>query len=260
MLRPRIIPCLLLQNGGLVKTTQFQNPKYVGDPINTVRIFREKGADELMLFDIDASLKRNEPDFSLIAQIASECRMPLCYGGGISSAKQAERIIRLGVEKVALSTQAALNPHIITDIGSLIGTQSISVVIDVRRQPKVNKYGVYVKGGKELTPFDLLEYIQLLQRLGVGEIVIHSIDREGTLQGYDFELVDLVSSKTNCPLTVLGGASSHADLKALAERFGAIGMGVGNLFVFFGKQQAVLLRYPSKGQKQEILGSREEVR
>lgn len=254
MLRPRIIPCLLISNGGLVKTVQFANPKYVGDPINAVKIFNEKKADELIVLDIDATKKSIKPNFNLIKKLAAECRMPLCYGGGISTKEEAEMLVDIGVEKVAVSSAAINNPSFIAELVSTVGSQSVVIIIDVLEQKNLllKKYQLRTLNGTILHKVELFSFIKKVQDLGVGEIVLNSIDRDGTMQGYDFKLVDKIKSITNVPLTILGGAGSLEDIKKLFDRFGIIGASAGSLFVFKGKYRAVLINYPPSEIKMKL--------
>jgi len=253
MLRPRIIPCLLIQNGGLVKTIGFQNAKYVGDPINAVKIFNEKEVDELMVLDIDASSRHTGPNFDLIRKLAIECRMPFCYGGGVTSIDQAKKIINLGAEKVAISSTALLNTSLIAEVGQSVGKQSIVVILDIRKKKKLfgdNYYELYINNGKTKVNIDLIDFVNELNKIGIGELVINSIDNDGEMKGYDFDLIDLVRNNTDFPLTVLGGAGSLNDFKNLFDRYGIMGAAAGSFFVFKGKFRAVLITYPSR---EEIL-------
>ncbi len=249
MLRPRIIPCLLVHNGGLVKTVEFQNPKYVGDPINAVKIFNEKEVDELIVLDIDATKNKNGPDFDLIRKLAIECRMPFCYGGGVTNVEQAKKIINLGAEKVAISSAAVTNLRLLEEIGTKVGQQSIVVVLDVRKKTKLlgtSVYEIYINNGKTKLNLNFVDFIHQLNGIGIGELVLNSIDNDGLMKGYDLELIDLARKTTDFPLTALGGAGSLNDLKDLFDRFGIIGAAAGSFFVFKGKFRAVLISYPSK--------------
>ncbi len=251
MLRPRIIPCLLIRDKGLVKTCKFANSKYVGDPINAVRIFNEKEVDELIILDIDATSKENPPDYALIKKIAAECRMPLCYGGGIKTLDQAKRVIELGVEKIAISAEAIKNPMLISAIADAIGSQSVVVVLDVKKS-LFGKEMVFTHNGNVSTnksPFDLA---LMAEKFGAGEVVINSIDRDGMRNGYDLDLAKKIRDTVNLPITFIGGAGSLEDVKALIKRCGVVGAGAGSLFVFKGIYKAVLISYPSQNQKQEI--------
>lgn len=254
MLRPRIIPCLLVHKGGLVKTQQFKAPKYVGDPINAVKIFNEKESDELMVIDIDAAVNKVEPNYGLIAKLAAECRMPLCYGGGITTAEQAARIIDLGVEKVSVSSAAVADPTLLTRMAEAIGRQSVVAVLDVRK-----KSGLFSKGyeltthnAKNAHKLDPITFARQLQDAGAGEIVINSVDRDGEMKGYDIELAQQMRGALNVPLTVLGGAGSLDHVGALLSACGVIGAAAGSLFVFKGQYRAVLINYPTPSQKDDL--------
>lgn len=254
MLRPRIIPCLLVSNNGLVKTVKFSDPKYVGDPINAVRIFNEKEVDELIMLDIDASGKNIEPDYKRIEYWASECRMPLCYGGGIKTVEQAQTIFALGVEKIALSTEAINNPAIITKIADRVGNQSVVVVLDIKKK-RFGGYEIYTNNGKKSTGLNPVDFTKKIEKLGAGEIVINSIDQDGTMNGYDIPLVDQIRNVVSTPLTALGGAGKLEDIGQLIQHFGIIGAAAGSLFVFKGVYRAVLINYPDNDQKEKIINT-----
>jgi cyclase len=254
MLRPRIIPCLLVQNGGLVKTTKFAAPKYIGDPLNAVRIFNEMAVDELMVIDIDATPYSKSPNEKLIAELAAECRMPFCYGGGVKSVEQVERLISIGVEKVALSSALIDNPDLLSQAAERVGRQSIVAVIDVKKIGLFRKNTVVTHRGTKSTGLDPLTHAILLEKMGAGEIVINSVDQDGMMQGYDLELADAMRNVTNVPLTILGGAGSMADIKALVSKHPIIGAAAGSLFVFKGKFRAVLINYPSLSER-DVLAS-----
>lgn len=255
MLRPRIIPCLLVHEGGLVKTVRFKEPKYVGDPINAVKIFNEKEADELIVLDIDASVQGNEPNFRLIAQFAAECRMPLCYGGGVKTVEQAKRIIGLGVEKVAISSAAVDNPHLITAIANEIGSQSVVVVLDVKKRLLGKEDSVWTHNGRKSTGKSAVQFAMEAQVLGAGEIVINSIDNDGQMKGYDLALASKLRKAIQLPMTVLGGAGSLADIGQLIGSCGVVGAAAGSLFVFKGTYRAVLISYPAQAQKEDLIRS-----
>lgn len=251
-LRPRIIPCLLVKNKGLVKTVRFSDPKYVGDPINAVRIFNEKEVDELIVLDIDATAQNREPDYALIKNLAAECRMPLCYGGGVKTADQVVKIINLGVEKVALSSAVAANPSLVKEIAETVGSQSVVVVLDVKKSGFFGKYEVFTHNGKKGTGKNPVEFAQQLEALGVGEIVVNAIDHDGVMKGYDWVLAEKIREAVHVPLTILGGAGSLADMKSLVQKLGIVGAAAGSLFVFKGIYKAVLINYPSASEKKEI--------
>ena len=252
MLRPRIIPCLLVHDDGLVKTVKFKDPKYVGDPINAVKIFNEKEADELIVLDIDATVLGREPNFRLIAQFAAECRMPLCYGGGVRTVEQAKRIIGLGVEKVALSAASIEDPTLITRIADEVGSQSVVVVLDVKTT-LLGKHEVWTHNGCKNSGKSPIELAQQAERLGAGEIVINSIDRDGQMKGYDLALAQKLRESIRLPMTVLGGAGTLQDIGELIKTCGVIGAAAGSYFVFKGAYRAVLISYPSPDQKEEII-------
>lgn len=254
MLRPRIIPCLLVHMGGLVKTQGFKDPKYVGDPINAVRIFNEKEADELMVLDIDATVNQVAPDFALIAKLAAECRMPLCYGGGVTKADQAARIVDMGVEKVAISAAAIANPALLTEMAVAVGRQSVVVVLDVRKRTGLfaKGYEVCTHNGKTAHKLDPVTLAKQLQEAGAGEIVVNSVDRDGQMQGYDLELAAQMKKALRVPVTFLGGAGSLDHLSELVSTVGVVGAAAGSLFVFKGKYRAVLINYPTPEQKKRL--------
>ncbi|MGE6397491.1 AglZ/HisF2 family acetamidino modification protein [Chryseobacterium scophthalmum] len=252
MLRPRIIPSLLIQDNGLVKTVNFKNPKYVGDPINAVKIFNEKEVDELAIFDIDATTKGLEPNYSLIERIANQSRMPLCYGGGVKTVEQAQKIFGLGIEKIALSSSVLQNPDLIKQIADRVGAQSVIVVLDVKKK-LLGGYEVYTHNGKKSTGINPFKFIEQAQELGAGEIVINSIDQDGVMKGYDMSLIEKAREKTSLPMTVLGGAGSLEDIKKVIDKHKIIGVAAGSLFVFKGKYKAVLINYPTKDEKENLL-------
>lgn len=252
MLRSRIIPCLLVHNEGLVKTVQFKDPKYVGDPINAVKIFNEKEVDELIVLDIDATAEGREPDYRMIADLAAECRMPFCYGGGIKTTEQAVRIINLGVEKVAVSSAFVEETGLVSDLATAVGSQSVVAVVDVKKGGLFGGYEVRIRNGQRKTKLDLIDYCRKLEEAGVGEIVINSIDHDGKMQGYDEKLIAKVREATNVPMTVLGGAGSLDDVRSLIDHYGIIGAAAGSLFVFKGVYRAVLINYPQRAEKDAI--------
>lgn len=253
MLHPRIIPCLLVRNKGLVKTRRFKDPKYVGDPLNAVRIFNEKQVDELVVLDIDASSQGREPDYRLIENIAAECRMPLCYGGGIKRPEQARRIFGLGVEKVAVSSAAVDVPEIVSQMAREVGRQSVVVVLDAKKRLLGGRWDIWTNNGQRNTRKDPVEFARQAEALGAGEIVINSIDRDGEMNGYDMTLVDALREAVNVPLTVLGGAGSLGDIKSLIARHGIVGAAAGSLFVFKGVYRAVLINYPNPAERGAIV-------
>ncbi|MBA6156297.1 imidazole glycerol phosphate synthase subunit HisF [Tenacibaculum sp. S7007] len=252
MLRSRIIPCLLVHNKGLVKTVNFKDAKYVGDPINAVKIFNEKEVDELMVLDIDASKEKKAPNFEMIKNLAVECRMPFCYGGGVTTVEQARKIISLGAEKVALSSAALNNLDLCVKIGEVVGAQSVVVVIDVKKRKLFGGYDIYTINGTKKSKWKLKDLIKELDNIGVGEIVINSIDNDGVMKGYDMDLAETIRDLCKMPLTILGGAGSLEDVKKLISKFKVIGAAAGSLFVFKGKYRAVLINYPNREERKPL--------
>lgn len=252
MLRPRIIPCLLVHQGGLVKTRQFADPTYVGDPVNAVRIFNEKEVDELLVVDIDATVRGEEPNYRLIAELAAECRMPLAYGGGVNGVEQVGRIVKLGVEKVAISAAAIANPDLVTQAARKVGSQSVAVVADVRQEGS-GAYRVFTHNGTIDTGKPPEQVARTAEEAGAGEFIVNNIDRDGMGGGYDLDLVARCRATTSLPITVLGGAGSLDDIHALIDRFPVIGAAAGSLFVFKGKYRAVLINYPDRARRDAFL-------
>ncbi len=253
MLYPRIIPCLLVHKKGLVKTTKFSDAKYVGDPINAVKIFNEKEVDELIVLDIDASVLRKDPDYEMINNLAAECRMPLCYGGGIKTIEQAQKIFSLGVEKIAVSSLAIEKPEIIPELVKRVGSQSVVVVIDAKKKLFNSKYEVYIHNAKKSTGLDVVELAKQLEKAGVGEIVVNSIDQDGVMKGYDFDLLRKVREVVSIPVTFMGGAGTLDDVGKVISEFGIVGVAAGSLFVFKGKFRAVLINYPTLVDKISLI-------
>jgi cyclase len=243
MLRSRIIPCLLLHQGGLVKTRQFKDPKYVGDPLNAVKIFNEKEVDELMFVDIDATAESREPNMQLLRSLAVESRMPLCYGGGVTNADQASRIVATGFEKVSVSAAALLRPALIREMAEAIGSQSVVVTIDVKANRLFAGHTIYSHNGRQKHKQSLLEFCHQIVSMGVGEIIINSIDRDGQMDGYDLDLARQVRGAINTPMTMLGGAGSADHMQALIDAIGTVGAAAGSMFVFKGPYRAVLINY-----------------
>lgn len=244
MLRSRVIPCLLLGRSGLVKTTKFKKPKYVGDPINAVKIFNEKEVDELIVLDIVAGSEGNSPDFELISKIAGECFMPLSYGGGIRSIDTARRILASGVEKIIFNTAAYEQPNLILEAAAEFGSQAVVASVDVKRN-FFGRYEVYVRGGKRKTRMNPIAYAKQMQELGVGEIFLNSIDRDGGMNGYDLELAQNIISVVDVPVIVSGGAGSLNDFLEMSN-IGVKAMAAGSMFVFHGPHKAVLITYPNR--------------
>lgn len=253
MLQKRIIPCLLLKGEGLVKTRKFKKPKYVGDPINAIRIFNDKEVDELILLDIDATKLSKEPNYKLLEEIAGECFMPLCYGGGINSVEQAHRIFSLGIEKICIQTAALNDLSIISDISSRFGSQSVAVSIDIKRN-WLGKKKIYSSTKNKYQNQNLKTFITDLINAGAGEIILNSIDLDGTLSGMDIDLIREVCEFTPVPLVALGGLDSLNSIKEASDA-GASGIAAGSFFVFHGPHRAVLITYPNYSDLENLLRS-----
>ena len=253
MLRSRLIPSLLIKNNGLVKTRNFKEPKYVGDPINAVRIFNEKEVDEIMISDIDATVKNIDPNFSLIKKLAYECRMPLCYSGGIKTIYHAQKIFSLGVEKIAISSAAINNPILINEIANRVGNQSLVIVIDSKKNIETGNYEVYTHNGKKKTGLNVKDFSLEAQERGAGELVINSIENDGQMKGYNYELIEEIRNQIHLPITVLGGAGTLQDIKELISKYKIIGASAGSLFVFKGLYRAVLINYPNRKEKEKLI-------
>lgn len=250
MLRSRVIPCLLLSNSGLVKTTRFGAAKYVGDPINTVKIFNDKEVDELILFDIEVSKRGSEPNYDLLREITSECFMPVCYGGGISSVERALKLVQIGVEKIAINSAAISNQGLITELADALGTQSVVAGIDVKKD-WLGRARIFDSSTGKLTDRSPEAQVEELARAGAGEILLNNVDRDGTREGYDLSLISRVSNATSVPVIACGGAGSLEDLvDALAA--GASAAAAGSMFVFQGRHRAVLISYPTYEERKKL--------
>lgn len=243
MARARVIPCLLLRNHGLVKTRKFKDAVYLGDPVNAVRIFNEKEVDELVLLDIDASKEAREPDYELIAEIAGECFMPIAYGGGVRTFDQARRLIRCGVEKIVINSAVFESYGLIEEISQTFGSQAVIGAIDIKKT-LLGGYRVVAKSASVEIRTSLDEHVQNLVAAGVGEIFLNSVDRDGTMEGYDLALIRRVTTKISVPLIACGGAGSVQDLYSAVHDGGASAVAAGSMFVFHGKLRAVLISYP----------------
>ena len=242
-LQPRIIPVLLLYNGGLYKTKQFKNPSYVGDPINAVRIFNEKGVDELLILDIDCSIENKEPNYTLIEEIVSEAFMPIGYGGGISSLAIAQKVFQIGVEKVIINSALQNNHQLLADIAAIYGAQAVVASIDYKKG-FIGGTKAYFTNGIKKSSYTPQELALIAEKAGAGELILNAIDREGTYQGYDINLLKQIIDAVQIPVVVSGGASSNADFDA-AKQAGASGMAAGSLFIYQRPHNAVLISYPS---------------
>jgi cyclase len=255
MLRPRVIPCLLVRNKGLVKTRRFGDDKYVGDPINAVRIFNEKEVDELIVLDLDATSTGSGIDYKLVERLAAECRMPLAYGGGVQTVEQASRLIGLGVEKVTLGAAAFRQPQLLREIVRELGSQSVVAVVDAKKRILGQRWEARIINGRVGTGRCPIELAREFEDLGVGEIIVNSIDHDGMMDGYDLELAERIRSEVSVPMTVLGGAGSLEDMRILISLLGVIGAAAGSLFVFKGPYRAVLINYPAAAEKDALIAA-----
>lgn len=248
MKRIRIIPALLLKNDGLYKTVRFRSPGYVGDPINTVRIFNEKGADELVLLDIGAGREKSGINYKKISEIAGEAFMPMGYGGGVKTFDDAKRVFDAGFEKVILNTAAAANPSLVGEIAKVYGSQSAVVSIDVK-SGWTGGYKVYVAGGSKNTGRSPADYAADMEEAGAGEVILNSIDRDGTWEGYDLKLIRMVSEAVTIPVIACGGAAGMDDLRRAVTEGGASAVAAGSMFVYQKKGMGVLISFPSQPLK-----------
>ena len=251
MRRTRVIPVLLIHKGGVYKTTQFKRHVYIGDPINAIRLFNDMEVDEIAILDIDASREKCSPDFKMIKELASEAFMPFAYGGGITSVKQAHSLLNCGIEKIIINNYLHSDPHIISKCASEIGSQSVVVSIDVKKQ-LLGSEKVYVYVSKKTivqTPVDFAEEAEFM---GAGELLINSVDLDGTMSGMDIGLIKSITDKVNIPVIACGGAGTLEHLRA-AEQNGASAIAAGSMFVFHGRQRGVLINYPNEKQLQEYL-------
>ena len=251
-MRTRVLPVLLLKNGGLYKTTKFKEPRYIGDPINSVRIFNEKEVDELAFIDISATPNGSGPDFGVIEQIAGEAFMPMVYGGGLSSFDQVQRVLGLGFEKVIFNTACFDNPKLLTQTAQIYGSQAVLACVDVKRT-LLGKYEMYTHSGSKKRAGNLVDHVKAMQLAGAGEFCINSIDRDGTMIGYDVDLIKMTTSACSVPVIALGGAGSIADFQSAVTTGGASAVAAGSMFVYKGVHRAVLINYPERADLKKSL-------
>ena len=251
MLSTRVIPCLLLQHGRLVKTIKFKNARYIGDPVNTVRIFNKQEVDELILLDIAATIEGESPPFEVISDIASECFMPVTYGGGIISLEHAKKIFSLGVEKIALNSITFSHPELITQIAEIYGSQSVVVSIDVKKNWLGNYY-IFAFGGKELKKIDPVTHAHHMVQAGAGEILLTSIDRDGMMEGYDLNLINKIADSVGVPVIACGGAGCLEDLPK-AVQAGASAVAVSSMAIYQGKNRSILTSFPAQTELERVL-------
>lgn len=253
MLLTRFMPCLLLQNGSLVKTVRFQDPAYIGDPINAIRIYNELEVDELVFLDIMATIEKRGPPFDVLERIASECFMPVAYGGGVTTIEQVGTLFRLGVEKVVINTSAIADPRLMTAAATRFGSQSIVASIDARRVG--GGYEVFTSGGRTATGLAPAQAAKQIADAGAGEILITSIDRDGTMEGYDIDLIRSVVDAVRVPVIACGGAGNVDHLGEAIKRGGAAAVAAGSIVVYYGRNRAVLINVPEKEELDAVLTS-----
>lgn len=246
MLRIRVIPCLLLKSGGLVKTTRFRKPRYIGDPMNAVRIFNEKFVDEIILLDIEASRQRRKPDLRLIEKIVSEAFMPVCYGGGIASVDDAGALLATGVEKVAVNSAAIVDPGLVSRLAERFGSQSVVAALDIRRS--FGRLRVANHTGRSRVRETPVEHARRLEALGAGELLVTSVDRDGTMDGYDVAGLRELAAAVQIPVIACGGAGRLEHLVEVVEKAGVSAAAAGSLFVYRGVHRAVLINYPGQDE------------
>lgn len=251
MFRPRVIPCLLLKGKGLVKTSKFEDAKYIGDPINAVKIFNDYEADELVFLDIDASKEGRVVDREFVKRVSEEAFMPFAVGGGINSAEQARELVNSGAEKVVLNSSVFGNFRLVREIASVLGEQAVVVCLDVKKDDKKEKYLVFTHGGTKSAGLDAISVAKEMEKAGAGEIIIQSIDNDGIMQGYDLELIKLVSESVSVPVIALGGAGKLEDF-ALAVKAGASAVSAGSLFVYSGRNKGILINYPDRDELNKV--------
>ncbi len=251
MLTTRVLPCLLIKEGGLVKTTKFKKPSYVGDPINAVKIFNKKEVDELVVLDIEASEQGRGPDFEMIKDFVTEAFMPLAYGGGITTLEQARQLLNLGVEKIVVNTALGSHPGLISELAEVFGAQAVVAALDVKKS-MFKGFDAYTLNGSKALKRNIVEFAKDLEAKGAGEIFLTAIDREGTMAGYDTKLIKEISAAVEVPVVANGGAKEPEDF-ARAVEAGASAVAAGSMFVYHGPHRAVLISYPERETLEELL-------
>ena len=252
MLRTRVMPCLLLERGRLVKTVRFKDAAYIGDPANAIKIYNEKEVDELIIVDISASIQGREPDYAVLSELTDECFMPLCYGGGIRTFEQAKRLFSLGIEKLAINSYAAERPSFLSELAEVYGSQAVVLSMDVKRS-WLGKYSVRTRSGNNTVSSDPVEYAKQMERYGAGEILLNSIDRDGTWQGFDLDLIKSITSSVGVPVIALGGAGSINHFAPAVEHAGASALALGSMAVYQGQDRGVLINFPLRAEIEKVL-------
>lgn len=254
MYRNRIIPCLLLQDEGLVKTIEFKKPTYIGDPLNAIRIYNEKEVDELIFLDIHASIQNREPNYSYLSKIADQCFMPLCYGGGITNIEQMHKIFAIGFEKIAVNSAIYSNPELITEASARFGSQSIVASMDIATD-KMDKHTVKIMSGRKKIAKDPVEYAMELEALGAGELFINDISRDGKMNGYNLEMIHTIANKVGIPVVACGGAGKLSDCADVIQA-GASAAAAGSIFVYWGRLKGILINYPEENEIETALSAK----
>lgn len=249
MLATRAMPCLLMRRGALVKTVRFKETIYVGDPVNAVRIFNQKEVDELILLDIGATVDGSDIDYDSIGKVVGECFMPICYGGGIRDVAQMRRLFAMGIEKLSLSSAAIADPDLVRRAAGEFGSQAIVVTLD-HRKPMLGKQTVYTHGGKQTTKRSPVELARLMEQAGAGEILLYSIDRDGTWEGFDLATIAEVAAAVNVPVIASGGAGKLEHMRAAIKEAGASAVAIGSMAVFQAKDLGVLIKFPTRAQQE----------
>ena len=247
MFRPRVIPVLLLKNQGLVKSVKFKNHRYIGDPINAVKLFNDLKADELVFLDINASKNNSLISLDFVKKVGDEANMPFAVGGGIKTILQIRQILNAGAEKVVINTQAVLKPDFIKDAASEFGSSTIVVSIDVKKN-LFNKEKTYIFSGTKATIYSPVQFAELAEEMGAGAIIINSIEHDGMMAGYDLNLIKRISESVSIPVVAVGGAGCLTDLKLAVKEGWASAVGAGSLFVYHGPRRAVLINYPTRDE------------
>lgn len=252
MLEPRLIPCLLMSNGALVKTVRFKDLTYVGDPGNAVRIFNQKEVDELVLLDIHATTKGTGIDFETIEKLVTECFMPICYGGGVRNIEEMRRLFAIGIEKISLGAAAFEVPGLVRQAAAEFGSQAVVVTLDIRRS-MLGRYSARIRNGEKDTGYSAVDAARFFVDEGAGELLVYSIDRDGTWSGFDLKLLSDITSAVNVPVIASGGAGSLTDVSAAVKQAGASAVAIGSMAVFQGKDLGVLIKFPSRKDQEATL-------
>jgi cyclase len=250
MLATRVMPCLLMDKGALVKTVQFRNQVYVGDPVNAVRIFNQKEVDELLLIDITATTENRGIDFATLEKVVTECFMPICYGGGVDNLADMRRLYYLGIEKISLSAAAIKRPDLVREAADEFGSQAVVVTLDAKKN-LFGKYTIRTHHGKVDTKQAATDVARKMENAGAGEIILYSIDRDGTWLGFDLKLIEDISHAVSIPVVACGGAGDLSHLRAAVNEAGASAVAIGSMAVFQAKDLGVLIKFPSRLQQEK---------